>query len=101
MVDGTVNHGCVMSRLTKVTLIILTGLMLSGTLHAVIGPAADDWSIPRWLHALATGLMGGFVMWASQVWVRNRPVKPGWCACGYSRRGLDTDARCPECGGRP
>ena len=53
---------------------------------------------PFWAWVVCSGLLAGpFWIGAGIAWRRRRK---GLCAqCGYDRRGLGAQARCPECGG--
>ncbi len=53
-----------------------------------------------WMRALVTCFFCGWLVWT--VVVEPRRVRAGGCSkCGYSRRGLPSNAVCPECGATP
>ena len=56
--------------------------------------------LPLWLPLLMTGIGGG-LLWKSEL-RSERKRRAGLCpSCGYDRRGLAADAKCPECGTVP
>ncbi|MFN0136363.1 MAG: hypothetical protein ACKVS9_09645 [Phycisphaerae bacterium] len=60
----------------------------------------DDWhaTVPLWMCLILTASLCALA-WRS--WMRNQRSDGMHCSeCGYSRRGLPMDARCPECGTR-
>jgi hypothetical protein len=53
-------------------------------------------AVPLWLPWLA---VAGFTVWRRRA---DRLIVPQACnTCGYDRRGLAADAKCPECGTTP
>jgi hypothetical protein len=69
-------------------------------------PFRDDWgpfteySLPLWIPLLLCGVPAG-CSWR-RVILKRRWQRAGLCPeCGYDRRGLAADAKCPECGTVP
>jgi hypothetical protein len=64
-----------------------------------ISVSPGDGFLPAWL-LVSPPLALTLAMWASY-FLRRLRGRPHQCACGYDRRGLAADAKCPECGAVP
>jgi hypothetical protein len=66
-------------------------------LPSVSGTGGVSVAVPLWIPAIVLGAWAG-LLWRRELWPRAE-----WrCAkCGYDRRGLVADAKCPECGTVP
>jgi len=53
--------------------------------------------IPMWLPALLFAVPAG-LLWRTDIRAARRSRSGSCPDCGYDRRGLATDAKCPECG---
>jgi len=54
--------------------------------------------LPIWMIAAPAAVVSG-LMWGIEPVLRRRRRLQGCCArCGYDRRGITSDAKCPECG---
>jgi hypothetical protein len=66
-----------------------------------VGAGWVEIGVPYWM-PLAPMLAFAVSFWYGEIRRRWRRAKAGLCRrCGYSRRGLASDAKCPECGAVP
>lgn len=60
-------------------------------------PCSRALFVPIWIPLFAAGLPSG-MLWRAELRRRSR-LSLGRCAsCGYDRRGIAANAKCPECG---
>jgi hypothetical protein len=72
------------------------GGILWGRPNALVGP--EWYAGVSVVYPVALTLIPAALLW----YANRRRAGPGSCAkCGYSRRGLAADAKCPECGTAP